>query len=864
MKPSAIIRLLIICLFLSSGIHVFAVDPVITVRFANPEYSCTTQLYSVDVEFQSNMENIQLFGMNVRFFYQESTLEFSSFGEFAQGYSAINPYPPTITTGNAAGGAALFGFTGPQEYVNGAVEKTTESTVILSVTGWTKLFNVSFQVDDPAAFNVDSFCPSLVWDLKEGATGGIAAGIVITVVNGTGSAPSIENCVQFNWQYDGVPGLPHGYPANTNCINTICAYAPDTQLPTFGVGTPGTISVPVTVTGFNLISGFNLAFEYDSTVMSYSGYTANSIFTPGNGLLSVSVLPGTGNKKKLLMAYDGATITLADNSQIVNLDFNYITGTTLLTWLSDLNECSYFDAYGHHAYDLPHSDYYLNGKVISLIAPITKIDSLVAFNGNLATFTVRVWDYLNVLSGQLTLNYNSGNLVYVDGTTAPSIPSNFLDNVTSPGTLVLTWSGTGLTLPDSSAIAYLTFQYLGNTSALTWNNTGSACQYVDAELLTAMTDLPTSNYYFNGYITDAQFTWTGSVSSDWNIAGNWSGNRVPGKPVNVLVDAAGNPAFWPVYSGDMVLGEVCNNIDLQGNASLTLLGDLMINPGHSFNFDSGHLNLEGDLVNSGTLDPGTGILEFTGVNPSSISPGIAPETYLSNYQVTTMPKDFTLLEGATIGTPGDDVHFEASIGFDFNFMGTTYNQVRINTNGWLSFNLSGEDAGSFDNTLLFSSEGPTTVLAPWWDNLRTSGVNNMRYITTGTAPDRIFTAEWRNLYSYNSSATCRISFQVKLYESSGIIDFCYNIPIAGTHNNAESASIGIKGLAGGPGDFIEASQNSSYLMVPIYKSTINWPTVNYRFIPAVQSDTEFLYRLTNSKSASGIHIIKDVMVSGTE
>ena len=40
-----------------------------TVRLANPEYDCVAQTYCVDVEFQSNTADQQLFGMNVRFFY---------------------------------------------------------------------------------------------------------------------------------------------------------------------------------------------------------------------------------------------------------------------------------------------------------------------------------------------------------------------------------------------------------------------------------------------------------------------------------------------------------------------------------------------------------------------------------------------------------------------------------------------------------------------------------------------------------------------------------------------------------------------------------------------------------------------------
>jgi hypothetical protein len=222
------LRISLIILFLAgmSGFKAFAQEPVVTARFSNPTYVYATQTYSLDAEFQCNTINQELFGMNVRFFYDDDVLEFLSFGGFASGYSAVCPDPPIISTGTPSTGMALFGFSGPQEYINGAVQKVSSSpTIYLSTTGWTKLFSINFHVDDPEALDIESFCPSAVWDLNEDASGGInpAGGIVITLVvtypNVTTSA--IENCFQFNWQYDGIPGLPHGYPVNNICISTI-------------------------------------------------------------------------------------------------------------------------------------------------------------------------------------------------------------------------------------------------------------------------------------------------------------------------------------------------------------------------------------------------------------------------------------------------------------------------------------------------------------------------------------------------------------------------------------------------------------------------------------------------------------------
>ncbi|MFO7615310.1 MAG: hypothetical protein R6W71_11800, partial [Bacteroidales bacterium] len=264
-------------------------QPVVTVRFANPEYDCVTQMYTVDVEFQSDTPDKQLYGMNVRFFYNDYDLEFISFGEFVTGYGAVSPNPPYVTTSTAYGGELLFGFDGPYEYINGAIQKTGSTSLTLSTTSWTKIFNMSFLIDDPESFNSGNFCPSLVWDLKEDGSGGISAGIIITLVQGSGSTQATPAVVQFNWAYGGSPGF-HGNPVETDCISTICGIAPATNLPLSNIMAPGMVDIPVWVTDFNDITEFTLAFEYDPAVMTYSNFTPHTSF---NGALVVTDVSGT-------------------------------------------------------------------------------------------------------------------------------------------------------------------------------------------------------------------------------------------------------------------------------------------------------------------------------------------------------------------------------------------------------------------------------------------------------------------------------------------------------------------------------------------------------------------------------------------
>jgi hypothetical protein len=201
--------------------------PVVTVRFANPQFDCSTYKYCLDVEFQSDSPNVQLFGMNIRFFYDDAILEYLYMDDFEQGYQSTRP--PEILTDNIAC-ADKFGFEGPLEWFNGTVQRVSASPVFISTNGWTKLFSICFHVDKPLGFMINDFCPSIVWDMElSPALGGFQKGndgVVMTIADRSGqqnSAPSLENVVQFNWSYD-ENGNRYGTPESTNCLSQICGH----------------------------------------------------------------------------------------------------------------------------------------------------------------------------------------------------------------------------------------------------------------------------------------------------------------------------------------------------------------------------------------------------------------------------------------------------------------------------------------------------------------------------------------------------------------------------------------------------------------------------------------------------------------
>lgn len=871
--PLKIVSILAFSVFFFASQKAYPQNPVVTVRFSNPEYVCSTQTYSLDIEFQCNADTMQLHGMNVRFYYDDDILEFVSFGEFTSGYGVCSPNPPIITTDSLDSGEEFFGIEGPWEYINGAVKKISATPkTYISKVGWTKLFNVNFHVDDPESMKDSTFCPAIIWDLKENpAEGGFmgGGGVVITLVKKypDTTIPATENVLQYNWQYDFVPGLPYGNPIEGNCISTLSSYAPKSIIPYCGVTYPGVFSMPVSVVDFLQIKSFSLIIKYDPTVMTYVSNIPNSIFNSTNGYLTVTDGTASGGFRKVTMVFNGLNIiSLPDNAVLCAFQFNYLGGDADVSWRTTSSGCTYYGPGGILKCDQPYTDYFINGGAVNMIAPVIKIDSGFAKPGDFHSFPVRVWNFDDIHGASLNLAFNPSSLIFNEALPNPALGNDFTASVITPGLLNISWTNSDTSLTDGSILMHLTFQYNGGIAPITWLNESAGCQFFHTGLpLIPMTDLPTPTYYFSGSLANSVFIWSGTNSSEWDSEENWLNDQEPDENMDVIIDPTINPENWPVFNGDFTLGETCNHLIINGNAQFVINGDLNINPGHVLSLTgNGVLQVNGNWINSGIFIPGSGTIEFTGSTNAVIGEGTSPETYLANYSTGTFSETMIPLNNGSAGPTGDDAHADVDIGFDFDFLGVTYSQVRINTNGWISFDLSGEDANSGTNASLFETTPPVTALAPWWDNLLADENSNITYRTVGEEPYRLMTIEWENILSYNSNSTARLNFQLKLFETLNIIEFIYGDVSSESHSPSESASIGIKDATGGAGHFIEATQNSTDVIITSLNSLTNWPQANYRFTPPASSEMETFYKIIISKPGANLSIQKDVKITGIE
>jgi len=213
-----------------------------------------------------------------------------------------------------------------------------------------------------------------------------------------------------------------------------------------------------------------------------------------------------------------------------------------------------------------------------------------------------------------------------------------------------------------------------------------------------------------------------------------------------------------------------------------------------------------------------------------------------------------------ITTPANAV----PIGFTFNYNGIDYTLIKPCANGFASFSTTAlaNNTDDWSNNL---NAGPAAnqrpLIAPLWDDMDMGG-GSVTYALSGVAPNRVLTIQWANCkWDYNASAA--ISFQLKLYETTNVIEFVYKQEagaVVGTSGGG--ASIGISGTAGGAFLSLDGAGTSPNVSSTIETSNIlTKPATNqiYRWTPYCTASatntigekiSNFTYNTINNNSAS--------------
>lgn len=137
--------------------------------------------------------------------------------------------------------------------------------------------------------------------------------------------------------------------------------APVTTIPSLAALAGTNVGIPVTVSNFQMIGSFSLRLLYDPSVLSYLSYENNAGFP---GLLIEGSEPGTIQVSGIVPMGDTA-VSLADNTDLFTVNFNYQGGFTELNWIDDGLSCHYAGSLPSYPLlnDSPQESFYTNGSV---------------------------------------------------------------------------------------------------------------------------------------------------------------------------------------------------------------------------------------------------------------------------------------------------------------------------------------------------------------------------------------------------------------------------------------------------------------------------------------------------------------------
>ncbi len=172
---------------------------------------------------------------------------------------------------------------------------------------------------------------------------------------------------------------------------------------------------------------------------------------------------------------------------------------------------------------------------------------------------------------------------------------------------------------------------------------------------------------------------------------------------------------------------------------------------------------------------------------------------VNNYIVTTFSSTFNSIVGSAnaVGlSSNDDGNGSFSIPFAFNYDSVSFaagTTGYICSNGFFSIGLN-TGSGCCSNYLGNSSFANSMMLI-CRDMFLPNGATAY-YIVTGTAPNRVLIVEWSNI-TICCQSTNTSSFQLKLYETTNYIEFCYKDWGYNFGTSALNAGTGLNGTTTG-------------------------------------------------------------------
>jgi uncharacterized repeat protein (TIGR01451 family) len=190
----------------------------------------------------------------------------------------------------------------------------------------------------------------------------------------------------------------------------------------------------------------------------------------------------------------------------------------------------------------------------------------------------------------------------------------------------------------------------------------------------------------------------------------------------------------------------------------------------------------------------------------------APELTDNYVFATNTSGTFTDMTGSTqsVAAGQDDTAGpNTPIGFEFWLNGVRYTQFNATSNGMIALSSTGTTATG--STYGFASPGTATtpLISAMGGDLETAvTTGKVHYKVTGAAPNRVLTVEFLNMSIVYNNTTPDGTFQVRLYETTGQIEFVYGSMSRGPLTGAGVGNGGNLGIG-----FSAAAANGSLVSI---------------------------------------------------
>jgi M6 family metalloprotease-like protein len=210
---------------------------------------------------------------------------------------------------------------------------------------------------------------------------------------------------------------------------------------------------------------------------------------------------------------------------------------------------------------------------------------------------------------------------------------------------------------------------------------------------------------------------------------------------------------------------------------------------------------------------------------------LIPLEYLATHASTMVGTYTDLTTGSTIAVDaakdGLSVPVTFPDGFTFNFGGVPFTQFILSTNGFIKLGdqnpsskslffstpkvVDGSVLGGIFNSL---SDADNGIIAPFnYDLTPANGGAEYRIGISGVTPSRIVTIQFKNVRDNDAilpNQYASMNFQIKLYETSNIIEFVYGLWTPSTNtSDYRHALAGLRGFGNLPSQLLAINKGSS-------------------------------------------------------